>query len=122
VFGVACHDDFEGSYDIRFFATFDCFRSDDKAVVNFSISSQNTEFPKTYRQVRFQNILGMNSSQVNEVLPEFDELLSENAMEKHICIFLTRRNCLGPACQDLHVQHSDIGVPFLWQIKLLNIM
>ena len=80
-----------------------------------SISSQNTEFPKTYRQVRFQNILRMNSSQVNEVLPESDELLSENAMDKHICISLTRRDCSNPACQDLHVQH---GVPFLWQIKL----
>ena len=81
-----------------------------------SISSQNTEFPKTYRQVGFQNILGMNSSQVNEVLPESDEhLLSENAMEKHICISLTRRDCSSPACQDLHVQH---GVPFLWQIEL----
>jgi hypothetical protein len=41
-----------------------------------SILSQNTEFPKTYRQVGFQNILGINSSQVNEVLPESDELLS----------------------------------------------
>ena len=86
-----------------------------------SILSQNTEFPKTYRQVGFQKILGMNSSQVNEVLPESDELLlSENAMEKHICISLTRRDCLGPACQDLHVQHGGIGVPFLWQIKLFG--
>jgi hypothetical protein len=79
------------------------------------MSATNTEFPKTYRQVRFQNIIGMNSSQVNEVLPESDELLSENAMEKHICISLTRRDCANPTCQDLHVQH---GVPFLWQIKL----
>ena len=79
------------------------------------MSATNTEFPKTYRQVRFQNIIGMNSSQVNEVLPESDELLSENAMEKHICISLTRRDCANSTCQDLHVQH---GVPFLWQIKL----
>jgi hypothetical protein len=81
-----------------------------------SILSQNTEFPKAYTQVGFQNILGMNSSQVNEVLPKSDELLLlENAMEKHICTSLTRRDCPNPACQDLHLQH---GVPFLWQIKL----
>jgi hypothetical protein len=64
-----------------------------------SISSQNTEFPKTYRQVGFQNILGMNSSQVNEVLPESDELLSENAMEKHICISLRIKAILSQAIE-----------------------
>lgn len=81
-----------------------------------SLSSQHTEFPKTSRQGRFKNILGMKSSQVHEVLPESDELLlSENAVEKHICTSLTRRDCPSPDCQDLHLQH---GVPFLWQIKL----
>jgi hypothetical protein len=78
VFGVACHDDFEGSYDIRFFVTFDCFRSDDK--------------------VGFQNILGMNSSQINEVLPKSDELLFIRECNGETYLYILDKERLSKSC------------------------